>query len=225
VHQRLPGSVTIHADGTAAITEGGAINPSTNMINACPGTDPYTMTATTSPADCRMRTMTAAQTGLVMGKTYEIAVFHADRHPSESNYQLTLSGFSTTRSNCGPTCGDGVATGAEECDCGMTTPSSDPSCAGKTNDGSYGGCTAQCKYGPYCGDGMMNGDEQCDNGSKNNNVTYGNMSGCAPGCKFPHFCGDALVDEAEGEQCDLGPNNGMTGQPCTKDCKVCVDCI
>jgi hypothetical protein len=215
--------VAIAADGSAMITEGGALTAA-GAINTCPGTDPYTMTATTTPGDCRNRTMTATQTGLVMGKTYEIAVFHADRHPSESNYQLTLSGFSTTRSNCGPTCGDGVATGAEECDCGMTTPSNDPTCFGKNNDGSYGGCTAECKYGPYCGDGMVNGTEQCDLGSKMNTMTYGTMTGCAPGCKFPHFCGDGNVDESEGEQCDLGTNNGGMGAPCTKDCKVCVDC-
>jgi hypothetical protein len=66
--------------------------------------------------------------------------------------------------------------------------------------------------------------EECDAGSRGNNVTYGNQDGCAPGCKRPHFCGDAKVDEAENEQCDLGLANGMTGSPCTKDCKVCVDC-
>ncbi len=71
---------------------------------------------------------------------------------------------------------------------------------------------------------MVNGTEQCDLGSKMNTMTYGTMTGCAPGCKFPHFCGDGNVDESEGEQCDLGTNNGMTGAPCTKDCKVCVDC-
>jgi hypothetical protein len=84
-----------------------------------------------------------------------------------------------------------------------------------------------CKYGPYCGDGVpdtANGEE-CDNGSRGNNVTYGNMDGCAPGCKYPHFCGDAVVDEAEGEQCDLGPNNGKPMQPCSIDCKVCIDCM
>jgi fibro-slime domain-containing protein len=224
VHQRLPGRVQVAADGSAMILEGGAVDPN-GVIVDCPGTDPYTMTATMTGVDCRTRTMTAAALGnMQMGKTYEIAVFHADRHPSESNYQLTLSGFSTTRSNCGPTCGDGVATGAEECDCGATTPSSDPSCFGKNNDGSYGGCTAECKYGPYCGDGMVNGTEQCDLGSKMNNTTYGNMTGCAPGCQFPHFCGDGNVDEAEGEQCDLGMANGTTGAPCTDKCKVCVDC-
>jgi hypothetical protein len=55
-------------------------------------------------------------------------------------------------------------------------------------------------------------------------VTYGNKDGCAPGCKLPHFCGDAVLDDAEGEQCDLGPTNGMPGAPCTVDCKICVDC-
>ena len=58
-----------------------------------------------------------------------------------------------------------------------------------------------------------------------NNVTYGNMDGCAPGCKFPHFCGDAIVDEAEGEQCDLGPTNGMSMAPCSIDCKVCSTAV
>jgi fibro-slime domain-containing protein len=219
VHQRLPGLVSIDATGNATITEGGALTAA-GTINACPGPDPYTMVATTQPADCRTRAMTAAQLGLMPNRTYEIAVFHADRHPSESNYQLTLSGFTTNRSNCGPTCGDGVTTGAEECDCGATTASSDPLCAGMPNNNdTYGGCTIACKYGPYCGDGMKNGAEECDMGSKMNNATYG-AGGCTPGCKTPHYCGDGLVDETEGEQCDLGSNNGMPDQQCNKTCQI-----
>jgi fibro-slime domain-containing protein len=221
VHQRLPGQVTVNADGSATIIEGGSLtNTVPPTIVPCPGTDPNTMTATMVGLDCRTRTIPAATMGLQMGRTYEIAVFHADRAPSESNYQLTLSGFSTNRSNCGPTCGDGVATGAEECDCGMATASSDPACAGMTNnDTTYGGCTTMCKYGPYCGDGTMNGPEECDLGSKMNNATYG-VNGCTPGCRKPHYCGDALVDEDEGEQCDLGSNNGMQGGTCSMDCKI-----
>ena len=162
-----------------------------------------------------------------MGRTYEIAVFRADRHPTESNYQLTLSGFPTTRSNCMPTLRRrrrhrrrGVRLRRRP------TPSSDPLCAGKINDGSYGGCTAECKYGPYCGDGMVTRHgEECDLGSRMNTMTYGTKDGCAPGCKFPHFCGDGNVDEAEGEQCDLGHEQRHAGAPCTNDCKVCVDCL
>jgi fibro-slime domain-containing protein len=240
VHQRLPGRVDVAANGMATITEGGSLDITNTAILPCPSPDPYTgltmnamantdgnghSNCTIANCDCRTRTL---DLGLMMGRTYEIAVFGADRHPTESNYQLTLSGFATQKSACQPRCGDGKQTGAEECDCGdaAANMSTDPSCGGKLNDGSYGGCTMDCKYGPYCGDGVpdaANGEE-CDLGSRMNNVTYGNRDGCAPGCKFPHFCGDAISDEAEGEQCDFGPNNGMPGTPCTTDCKVCIDC-
>jgi fibro-slime domain-containing protein len=209
VHQRLPGQVTINADGSATIIEGGSMtNTVPPTIVPCPGTDPNTMTATTSPADCRSRTISAAMMGLQMGKTYEIAVFHADRAPSESNYQLTLSGFATNRSNCQPRRGDGVVTGAEECDDGANN-----------NDTTYGGCTTMCKFGPFSGDTTKTGEEECDLG-RMNVTTYGTREGCTPACKFPHYCGDANVD-APTEQCDQGETiNGTDNSLCTKGCMI-----
>ena len=235
VHQRLPGKVTVHANGRADIVEGGSVDNAGN-INPCPTADPVSalvpnvlsnvdgnghMNCTNNTCDCRNRMN--VDLGLTAGRTYEIAVFHADRHPTESNYQLTLSGFKTNQSNCSARCGDGVATGAEECDCGETTASSAPECAGHNNDGSYGGCTAECKYGPYCGDGKQDADagEECDLGTKNNTGGYG-MNGCTPGCKRSHYCGDGSTDP--GEQCDLGTEvNGTDGVRCRKDCSFIVD--
>jgi fibro-slime domain-containing protein len=214
VHQRLPGRVDVGVDGTATITEGGALDPVTSVIVPCPGADPNTklLTNATCPGgncDCRNRT---ANLGLTMGKTYEIAVFHADRHPTESNYQLTLSGFSTNRSNCASKCGDAVVTGAEECDDGA-----------KNDDTAYNGCTTSCKFGPYCGDGMKTGTEQCDLGRQNGSP-YGTRDGCTTACSLPHYCGDAIVDSQNGEMCDQGEAlNGQPGSPCNSTCRIIIN--
>lgn len=92
--------------------------------------------------------------GLVSGNVYEIAVFQAERQPDGSSYKLTLGGFNMTRSECTPECGDGVISLGEQCDDGI-------------NDGSYGGCTAECKLSTYCGDGIVQKDEGevCDDGN------------------------------------------------------------
>jgi fibro-slime domain-containing protein len=144
--------------------------------------------------------------GLEIGKIYEIVVFHAERHPRDSNYQLTLSGFETSRSVCSPQCGDGIVTVGEECDKGSANSNS-----------AYGGCTTSCTFGAYCGDGQKNGSEACDDG-KNTTVGY-NLSGCAPGCRLPPQCGDGVLDS--GEQCDAGAANANgTYGGCSTTCEL-----
>jgi cysteine-rich repeat protein len=105
-------------------------------------------------------------------------------------------------------CGDGVIEGAEECDDGAST------------DPGYARCGFDCRFGGYCGDGIVNGGETCDVGGDYNNAQYGNPAGCTSGCQIAGYCGDAVVDTDEGEQCDLGLDNGMVSSPCTRDCKI-----
>jgi fibro-slime domain-containing protein len=186
-HERLKGTVTLNATGGATVV--------VSAQDVATGTD-IPVTGVPAPGSL----------GLEVGKTYEIAIFHADRHPRESNYQLTLSGYGTSTSQCMARCGDGVATAGEECDAGD-----------KNNDTEYGGCTTQCKFGPFCGDNIKNGDEECDKG-KENGAVYGTAGGCTLGCKNAHFCGDGIVDAANGEECDTGSANSATSS-CTDMCK------
>lgn len=148
---------------------------------------------------------TAAGTfGLTVGQVYEIVVFQAERHTTQSNYRLTLSNFDSVRSACDWICGDGIVTKYEVYDDGV-------------NDGSYGGCMPGClERGPYCGDGELQAadGEECDDG-----VNLSSYGGCAPGCKEGGYCGDGQVDSLFGEQCDDGVNDGGYGE-CEEDCTL-----
>lgn len=154
-------------------------------------------------------TLDAAQAvnfGLEIGKIYEIVVFQAERHTTQSNYKLTLSDFVNATSACESVCGDGIKTPDEVCDDGV-------------NDGTYGHCTPDCKYGPFCGDGVVQpGEEECDDG-----VNLSPYGGCAPGCELGAYCGDGVVDSLFGEQCDDGVNDGGYNE-CDEGCDLGPRC-
>jgi fibro-slime domain-containing protein len=148
--------------------------------------------------------------GLAIGSVYEIAVFQAERYLTESNYQLTLGGFTGVKSSCMGACGDGVVTGTEQCDLGAAK-----------NTGAYGGCNADCTLAPYCGDKKVTNGEDCDDGV--NLTTYDAARKCGPGCKWASYCGDGSIDGMF-EQCDQGADNGKGYGFCAIDCKLGPRC-
>ncbi len=97
-------------------------------------------------------------------------------------------------------CGNGIVEPGEECDDGIDT-----SKMPHNGDGTYGGCSSECRYGAYCGDGVINGQETCDDGPGNVDL-YG-QPGCTFLCTTASYCGDGVVDNFE--ECDLGADNGL----------------
>jgi fibro-slime domain-containing protein len=153
----------------------------------------------------------ATMLGLTVGNVYEIALFHAERHSTGSNFNLTLGGFVTVESQCVTQCGDGIVAGDETCDDGI-------------NDGTYGHCNPNCTPGPRCGDQIQQTPpEECDDGVNLTNYSFTGMPGCAPGCKLGAYCGDGQVNSLFGEQCDDGINAGGYGG-CDPTCKLGPRC-
>ncbi len=146
----------------------------------------------------------ASDYGLQVGNVYEIVVFQAERHTTESNYTLTVSDFRRTVSECESICGDGIVTRFELCDDGE-------------HNGEYGKCGEDCTPGPHCGDGIVQQDEgeACDDGVVNGG--YGGYGQCAPGCVPGPHCGDGHKDVGY-EQCDDG--NTEDGDGCTSNCEL-----
>jgi fibro-slime domain-containing protein len=148
-----------------------------------------------------LTTTNAAALGLTDGDLYSIDVFQAERHPTGSDYGLTLAGFVRVSSVCTTTCGDGIVAGSEQCDNGANNEP--PATAYGT-----GACTTSCTLAPFCGDDIVQSQdgEQCDDGT--NLATYGGTSSmvCGPGCKYAPYCGDGQV-QSPPEKCDNGANN------------------
>lgn len=86
-----------------------------------------------------------------MSTTDDVTSTSADETLSSSTTDADSSSASA-----GAVCGNGEIEDGEVCDDGV-------------NDGSYGGCAADCtELGPYCGDTHVNGDEACDDGNTEN---------------------------------------------------------
>ncbi|RYZ68525.1 MAG: DUF4215 domain-containing protein, partial [Proteobacteria bacterium] len=168
------------------------------------------------PLGFALDTAKAAQLGLVDKRVYEIALFHAERMSSGSNFKLTLRGFEKKSSVCSHVCGDGVKTREEQCDLGADNAS-----AGTV---AYGGCTTSCTLGAYCGDRTTQpAREACDDGINRTAWTESSAStSCGPGCKKPAFCGDGEIQGAFGERCDNGAANTDAADAynsCKTNCK------
>jgi fibro-slime domain-containing protein len=155
---------------------------------------------------------TSVDLKMTIGSVYEVVVFQAERWCCGSNYMLTLANFIGGKSQCVPTCGDGVAVADEECDCGDGSGAVPAGCPGPNNDKTYGGCTTQCRWGPFCGDGAVqgppDGPEECDLGTQNGDSSVG-TDWCSLSCMKPRSCGDGVVDTDLDEECDLAGNNGV----------------
>jgi fibro-slime domain-containing protein len=195
--------VWVFINGRLAVDIGGIHSAANGSVTLSNSTDPQTGQVFDSRFD------------IFAGGVYEIVVFQAERHTTQSNYRLTLSGFlNTGESVCESICGDGIISGIEQCDDGNAND----------GDGCSSGCAVEPGYNctgtpsvceqPTCGDGMVVAPEECDDGGTDDG------DGCSSTCKL-ESCGDGMVDPLEG--CDDG--NDVATDACTTRCQpaVCGD--
>lgn len=151
IHVPLGGQFTINANGSIT-------------TRTWQADDPGVSTDMEVTLDSGMTSV--ADLGLTPGNVYEIKVFHAERKPEGSSFQLTLSGFHASRSECHSICGDGILASGEQCDLGDAN-----------NVGGHDGCNPDCTLGSYCGDGIVQAEEgeQCDDADANRPA---NCAGC-----------------------------------------------
>ncbi len=91
IHERLLGSVTLTDANTATWS----------IVRPIPNTNaPASSTFSTNSTAVASGSTTGL--GLAIGSRYEIAVFHANQQPVQSNFSLSLTGFFTTTSRCAP---------------------------------------------------------------------------------------------------------------------------
>jgi cysteine-rich repeat protein len=104
-HTPLPGQVTLAGDpGDAQVIEGGCLDTAGNITGVTAGSTACSPTSgsavkAASPDDFRVRSVAL---GLTPGRTYELAIFGAQRHPTGSNFQLSFTSLTTKRSVCAP---------------------------------------------------------------------------------------------------------------------------
>lgn len=175
------------------------------------------------------------QLHMYRGGIYPIHIFQAERCMGSSNFILTLTGFVKMGvSTCTSVCGDGIITGAEECD--IKDHTDDVTAI-------YEGCV-KCKRTPYCGNSKVETGEGCDTNAdwcksckittcgnktldeneecdidENGKTIYKNGAESAgKSCEFCRVvgCGDSIVDA--GEECDDG--NAVNDDTCTNACKL-----
>jgi fibro-slime domain-containing protein len=222
--------VWVFINGKLAVDLGGVHGAQTQTINLSTGNAVCSNERCPTPATRAL--------GLVVGKTYELVVFQAERHETESSYKLTLGNFLSKKTSCAAVCGDGVRTAGELCDsggicvggtkdgeaCSTVAAGACPSGTCQTlNDGAYGHCGPTCaSRGAYCGDGTKDASEACDSGAASNNGAY---NGCNPNCTLGPRCGDGSLNVSGGEKCDMGSMNqdGVYGV-CSTTCQLGPRC-
>lgn len=96
IHDILPGSVFIDLDGNANIVEGGATNARNDVVTSYTDANGQLVTLA-QPGDYRMRVVNL---GLQRGHTYEVALFHAERSPTDSLLGMEINDSYQLMSDC-----------------------------------------------------------------------------------------------------------------------------